>query len=51
MSIRNVTNLNFGYHLIKIIINTVEKLKKKKAVLTPDIKISTSTKINKMPIK
>ena len=31
--------------------NTVDKFKKKKAALSPDIKISTSTKINKAPIK
>src|SRR6056300_822382 len=44
-----VINLNFWYSLINKIITTVDKFKKKKADLSPDIKINISTKINKIP--
>ena len=36
---------------LRIIINTVDKFKKKKAAHSPDINIRTSTRINKRPIK
>ena len=51
IAIVNVINLNFLYSLIRIIINTVDKFKKKKAARSPDINIRTSTRINKRPIK
>ena len=51
IAIINVSNRNFWYSLIRIIINIVDKFKKKKADLSPDTKIRTSTKINKNPIK
>ena len=40
-----------AYLLAKTIIKNVERFKKKKAVLSPETKINTSIKINKIPEK